>query len=113
MREIHQRAILVSLWRRALGAVIRVGILIAFLTVLISLLGPPIGIFITTRMEARRVPAVKIAAQALADYSVSNSPGTTLSYFGYEFEVPWNASFKQRGPEKVASCNFSLIRVRT
>jgi hypothetical protein len=72
-----------------------VGILIAFLTVLINLLGPPIGILITTRMEARKVPAVRIAPQALADYSVSQSPGMTLSYFGYEFEVPWNASFKE------------------
>ena len=88
----------VSPWRRVLGALIRVGILIACLTVLINLLGPPIGISIMTRMEARKVPAVKIATQALADYSVSNSPGTTLSYFGYEFEVPWNTRFKQKGP---------------
>lgn len=86
----------VSPWRRALGALTRVGILIAFLTVLINVLGPPIGIFTTTRMEARKVPAVNTATQALADYSVSNSPGTTLSYFGYEFEVPWNTSFKQK-----------------
>jgi hypothetical protein len=85
-----------SPWRRFLAALIRVGILIAFLTVLINLLGPPIGIVVTTRMEARRVPAVKIATQALSDYSVSDAPGTTLSYFGYEFEVPWNASFKER-----------------
>jgi hypothetical protein len=35
-----------------------------------------------------------------ADYSVSNSKGTTLSYFGYEFEVPWNASFKQKASGK-------------
>jgi hypothetical protein len=85
-----------SPWRRILAALIRVGTLIAFLAVLIELLGPPIAIFITTRMEARKVPAVKIAPQALADYSVSNSAGTTLSYFGYEFEVPWNTSFKQK-----------------
>ena len=39
---------------------------------------------------------VKIAPQALADYSVSNSPGTTLSYFGYEFDVPWNMGFGQK-----------------
>jgi len=90
----------VSLWRRVLGALVRVGILVAFLTVLINLLGPPIGIFITTRMEARKVPAVKIATQALADYSVSDSPGTPLSYFGYEFEVPWNTSFKQKASGK-------------
>jgi len=86
----------VSLWRRLLGAFVRVGILLAFLTVLLSLLGPPIGILATTRMEARKVPAVKVAPLELADYSVSNSSGTTLSYFGYEFDVPWNANFKQK-----------------
>jgi hypothetical protein len=90
----------VSLWRRVLGALTRVGILIVCLVLLISLLGPPIGILIAARMEARKVPAVKIATQALADYSVSNSPGTAFSYFGYGFEVPWNASFKQKGPGK-------------
>ncbi len=86
----------VSSWRRVFGALIRVGILIALLTVLLSLLGPPIGILIMTRMEARKVPALKTATQALTDYSVSTSPGTTLSYFGYEFEVPWNTSFRQK-----------------
>jgi hypothetical protein len=47
-------------------------------------------------MEARKVPAVTTATQALADYSVSSLPGMTISYFGYEFEVPWNTSFKQK-----------------
>jgi hypothetical protein len=90
----------VSPWRRVLGALVRGGLLIALLTVLLNLVGPPIGIVITTRAEARKVPAVKIATQPLTDYSVSNSPGKTLSYFGYEFEVPWNTSFKQKGPGK-------------
>lgn len=39
---------------------------------------------------------MKVAPQPLADYSVSDAPGTVLSYFGYEFEVPWNASFKEK-----------------
>lgn len=26
----------------------------------------------------------------LSDHSVSMAPGTKLSYFGYEFEIPWN-----------------------
>ena len=90
----------VSAWRRVIGAVVRVGLLIGCLIVLINLLGPRIGIFITTIMEARKVPAVKTSTHALADYSVSNSPGTALSYFGYQFEVPWNASFKQKASEK-------------
>jgi hypothetical protein len=83
-----------------------VGILIAFLTVLIDLLGPPITIFVTMRMEARRVPALKIATRKLADYSVSDAPGMKLSYFGYEFEVPWNASFKERVGKGLVQLKF-------
>jgi hypothetical protein len=75
---------------------VRVAILIALLTVLLNLLGPPIGIFFAARWEARRIPGVKVAPQPLADYSVSDAPGTVLSYFGYKFEVPWIASFKQK-----------------
>jgi len=96
----------VSLWRRMLGAFVRVGILIAFLILLFNLLGPPIGIFVTARMEARKVPALKVAPLKLADYSVSNSSGTTLSYFGYEFDVPWNANFKQRVGKNLAEVQF-------
>lgn len=72
------------------------GLFIVFLTVLANVLGPPVGIFLTARMEARKVPAVNTAARPLADYSVSNSPGTRLSYFGYELEVPWNTSVKEK-----------------
>jgi hypothetical protein len=39
---------------------------------------------------------VKVAPQPLSDYFVSDVPGTALSYFGYEFEVPWNASVKEK-----------------
>jgi hypothetical protein len=70
--------------------------LFALLTVLINFLGPPLTVLFTARWEARRIPAVKVAPQPLADYSVSDAPGTVLSYFGYEFEVPWKASFKEK-----------------
>ena len=96
----------VSLWRRLLGAFVRVGILITFLTVLLNLLGPPIGILVTTRMEARKVPAVKVAPRELVDYSVSNSSGKTLSYFGYEFDVPWDSHFKQRLGKGLVALQF-------
>ncbi len=39
---------------------------------------------------------MEIAPRPLADYSVSDSSGTMLSYFGYKFEVPWTASFKTK-----------------
>ncbi|MGB6429391.1 MAG: hypothetical protein WBF06_02315 [Candidatus Acidiferrales bacterium] len=85
----------VSLTRRIPCAFLRVAILIFMLAILFNLLGPPTAIFFAARWEARRDPAVKVVPRPLADYSVSNSPGTELSYFGYEFEVPWSGPFKQ------------------
>jgi hypothetical protein len=45
-------------------------------------------------LEARYVgwkfPAVYRAPMDLVDSSISPAPGRTLSYFGYEFEVPWD-----------------------
>lgn len=40
---------------------------------------------------AKKVPPVaRIVPTDLKDKSVSQAPGTKLSYFGYEFEVPWS-----------------------
>lgn len=85
-----------SLWRRIPCAFLRVGILIAFLSILLEVLGPPISIFTTAAWEGRKAPWVKVTPRPLGDYSVSDAPGTALSYFGYEFEVPWNASVKTK-----------------
>ena len=89
----------VSLWRRIACAFGRVAALLLLLTVLFDLLAPPIGIFVTARWEAKKIPLVKVTPQLLTDYSVSDAPGRTLSYLGYSFEVPWTASFKTKGSE--------------
>jgi hypothetical protein len=47
-------------------------------------------IVLEARYLTRKTPAVRLAPAQLADLSISNSPGRKLSYFGYEFEVPWN-----------------------
>ena len=49
---------------------------------------------------------MKVAPQPLSDYSVSDAPGTVLSYFGYEFEVPWNASFKEKVGRAMVQLKF-------
>lgn len=87
-------------WRRLLCAFGRVAALLVLLAVLLRLLGPPITIFFTVRWAAKKIPAVKVTPQPLADYSVSDAPGTTLSYFGYSFEAPWNANFKTQESPK-------------
>jgi hypothetical protein len=38
---------------------------------------------------ATRFPVLNNVPVALSDLSVSTAPGTRLSYFGYDFEVPW------------------------
>jgi hypothetical protein len=90
----------VSRWRRISCAFGRVAALVVLLIVLFNLLGPPITIFFMARWEARKVPALNVTPQPLKDYSISNARGTALSYFGYRFEVPWNATFKTRGLPK-------------
>lgn len=78
-------------------AIVRVALLVGIVIGLIETLGPPLEILFTLRSVARRVPGVRVAPQPLEDYSVSAGPTTSLSYFGYDFEVPWNAAFKAKG----------------
>jgi hypothetical protein len=47
-------------------------------------------IVLEARYMTRKAPAVSMAPAQLADFSVSRPPGRKLSYFGYDFEVPWN-----------------------
>jgi hypothetical protein len=85
-----------SLWRRVPCAFLRVSILLVLLAVLITILGPPVTIFVTARWEAKKIPGVMVTPKALSDYSVPDAPGTVLSYFGYEFQVPWGGRFKEK-----------------
>lgn len=86
----------VSLWRRIACAFGRVGLLLVLLAVLGALFGPSLTTFFLVRRVANEIPSVSVVPRALTDYSVSDAPGTTLSYFGYSFEVPWTGSFKTR-----------------
>src|SRR5215470_10019470 len=47
-------------------------------------------VLLEARYLTRKTPAVNMAPAQLTELSVSRSPGRKLSYFGYEFEVPWN-----------------------
>jgi hypothetical protein len=48
------------------------------------------GIVLGARYLARKKPVVSRAPAQLTELSISRSPGRKLSYFGYEFEVPWS-----------------------
>jgi hypothetical protein len=70
-------------WRRILiGFVIVVGVVYLYL----SLFGGP---FFLTKRYINNPVMWKVPA-ALPDLTISTAPGMKLSYFGWEFEVPWN-----------------------
>jgi hypothetical protein len=48
------------------------------------------------------------APQPLADTTVSKTPGTTLSYFGYKFEVPWVGIEKEINDGRWSTVLFEL-----
>jgi hypothetical protein len=54
---------------------------------------------------ARKVPFLKRTPVRLTDSSISQAPGMKLSYFGYEFEIPWtdidNEKIRIAGGNKV------------
>jgi len=47
-------------------------------------------IALEARYLTRKAPVIRGTPAQLTDFSISPSPGRKLSYFGYEFEVPWN-----------------------
>jgi hypothetical protein len=50
--------------------------------------GAPIALSL---YAAHKAPAVtRVTPEALQDLSISPAPGQQLSYFGYQFEIPWN-----------------------
>src|SRR5437867_3619468 len=57
------------------------------------------------RYLTRKAPVVRMAPAQLTDFLISRSQGRKLSYFGYEFEVPWgdidDPKTKMTGDNKV------------
>jgi hypothetical protein len=76
-----------SKWVRIL---LILGSLTAFGAIYLWFFGIATMFVIETRYIAWKAPIVKKAPLELTDLSISQSPGRKLSYFGYEFEVPWN-----------------------
>jgi hypothetical protein len=77
------RTALRLLWRIVLTVVITLTVIF----VSVQWIAPVALSFYAVR-KAR--PVVRVVPSNLKDKSVSDAPGGQLSYFGYEFEIPWN-----------------------
>ncbi len=72
--------------RIALG----VGSLVAACAVYLWFFGVQTFSMVEARGLARKQPLVMVIPTELSDLSMSQAPGRKLSYFGYEFEIPWS-----------------------
>lgn len=63
------------------------------------------------RKIERRVPAAKRIPVELPDSSIATGPGKKLSYFGYEFEIPWDGIDETK--TKVIGGNKAVIALRS
>jgi hypothetical protein len=97
-----------SPWKRIL---VSLGIVVAASVTYLWLFGTQTFFALEARNTAQKLPFVKRTPVPLSDLSVSEVSGTTLSYFGYEFEVPWADIDTEK--TKVVGGNKAIIVFRS
>ena len=99
-----------KLWQRVLVTVV---ITLAVIFVAVNWVAP----VALSYYAARKAPAVtRIVPTELKDKSISNAPGMKVSYFGYEFEAPWNDlddSQTKLYPTNAAAKNMAVLHFRS
>jgi hypothetical protein len=97
-----------SRWKRVL---ISFGIVIVACVTYLWLFGTQTFVVLEAHSAARKLPFVKLTPIELTDLSVSQAPGMKLSYFGYEFEIPWTDIDKEK--TKVIGGNKAIFVFRS
>jgi len=92
--SLKRRLLRLSLWLA--------GIALALLTYG-ELLGSQTDAYFMAHHTAHNAPEVNISPQSLTDNATSQAPGTTLSYYGITFEVPWTGISEQKTARNVAA----------
>ena len=72
-----------------------------------DLFGPHTTFYIMAHYMAYRDSSVNIVPKPLTDNTSSHSPGTTLSYYGETFEVPWRGIVVQKVVSKITAVEFA------
>jgi len=72
------------------------GIVFGIVFIYLSVFGVAAWFVLNGRSLAGKDPALGKTQVALKDLSTSTAPGRKLSYFGYEFDVPWDDLDEQK-----------------
>jgi len=97
-----------SRWKRVL---ISFGIVIVACVTYLWLFGTQTFFVLEAHKVARKLPFVKRTPIELTDLSISQAPGMNLSYFGYEFEIPWTDIDGEK--TKIVGGNKAIIVFRS
>jgi len=97
-----------SRWKRVL---ISLGIVVVACVIYLWLFGTQTFFVLEAHNVARKLPFVKLTPLELSDLSVSQVSGMNLSYFGYEFEVPWTDIDREK--TKIVGGNKAIIAFRS
>lgn len=70
-----------------------------------ALFGYQTDFYLMARYTAHQEPDANVLPQPLMDYTISDTTGTTVSYYGNSFEAPWKgmAVVPWKGPAKLKS----------
>jgi len=95
-----------SKWKRILTAL---GIIVIVVGVYLNFFGFQTMTALIVRHQCRKLPDVARFPVALADVSISDVPRTKVSYFGYQFELPWDDVDEQKD-KTVGQIHVSAFR---
>jgi hypothetical protein len=95
-----------SKWKRVL---IAIGIAVIVGGMYLWLFGVQTGCALIARYSYRKIPDVAKTPVPLSDLSISNVRHRTVSYFGYEFELPWDDVDEQKD-KTVGTIHLSYSR---
>jgi hypothetical protein len=97
-----------SRWKRVL---MPFGIVVVACVTYLWLCGTQTFFVLEAHNVARKLPFVKRTPVELTDLSISHAPGMNLSYFGYEFEIPWTDIDQEK--TKIVGGNKVIIVFRS
>jgi hypothetical protein len=97
-----------SRWKRIL---ISFGIVVVACVTFLWRFGTQTFFVLEAQNVARKLPFVKRTPIELTELSISQAPGMKLSYFGYEFEVPWTDIDQEKS--RIVGGNKAIIAFRS
>jgi hypothetical protein len=99
--------------KKVCGIPFPVAVVIALILVYAYIFGRPTILIWYARQEAAHNPRVAMVPMPLPDTSISTTPGNTVAFFGWQFEVPWQGPVAVKNPGEYIAVAYMPLSQRT